>query len=243
MEPVYETSFALRAPDTDFCGTWRPGAVFTAMQELGEAHSARLNVGYFELRKLNLAWVLTRTLLQVDRAPQFGEKITARTWPGKARHAIYPRYYLFEDEGGIPILRASSLWVLMDIRTREMVTGDAFGLPVFSQPPLPPPVENPGGIQAISGDLLSDARKVTFCDLDINRHVNNARYVDWLCDRFPYEWHEKYRLERLTVHFAGETRPEETLETVLTTDSARFTFSGAREGHSHFVMGGSFIER
>ena len=37
MEPVYETAFALRAPDTDFCGAWRPGAMFTAMQELGEA--------------------------------------------------------------------------------------------------------------------------------------------------------------------------------------------------------------
>ena len=73
MEPVYETSFTLRAPDADFCAAWKPGAIFTAMQELGEAHSTLLNAGYFALREKGLAWVITRALLVIDRAPVIGE--------------------------------------------------------------------------------------------------------------------------------------------------------------------------
>jgi acyl-ACP thioesterase len=243
MEPVYETSFALRAPDADFCAAWRPGAIFTTMQELGEAHSVRLNAGYFALREKGLAWVITRALLVIDRAPVIGETIRARTWTGKARHAIYPRYYLFEDQNGKPLARASSLWVLMDISAREMVSGEKFGLPSFDMPPLPPPVENPGGVVRLEGAEYRTEQPVAYSDLDINLHVNNARYVDWLCDRFPYEWHERYRLERLTVHFASETRPDEALETVLTTQDSSFTFSGGWDGKAHFLMSGQFVKR
>ena len=151
MEPVYETSFPLRAPDTDFCGVWRPGAIFTAMQELGEAHSARMNVGYFELRPQNLAWVLTRTLLQIDRAPRLGEIITARTWPGKARHAIYPRYYLFEDESGAPLARASSLWVLLDIRSRRWLRAMATAFRSFQSRRFHRPLSTPAASRRFAG--------------------------------------------------------------------------------------------
>lgn len=243
MEPVFETAFKLRAPDTDFSGAWKPGAIFTAMQELGESHSALLNVGFFALRPRGLAWVVTRTLLQIDRAPVIGNTIRAKTWPGRARHAVYPRYYLFEDEDGKTLARASSLWVLMDIGAREMVPGEKGGLPLLENTPLAPPIENPGGIAKIEGIARRAGRPVVFSDIDINRHVNNARYVDWLCDRFPFEWHEKYRLGRLLVHFVSETRPDETLETTLTTDGLSFAFNGARDGRAHFLMSGEFVAR
>jgi len=243
MEPVYETTLALRARDADFCAAWKPGAIFIAMQELGEAHSALWDAGYFALRRKGLAWVVTRTLLAIDRAPVIGDRIRARTWPGRPRHAIYPRYYAFEDENGQSFARASSLWVLMDIAAREMVPGERYGLPAFEVPNLPPPVENPGGIAPLDGARRREEQPVRFSDLDVNRHVNNARYVDWLMDRFPFEWHEEYRLERLLVHFSSETRPEEALETVLTADGTGFAFSGERDGHAHFLMSGNFIPR
>jgi acyl-ACP thioesterase len=243
MVPVYETSFVLRAPDADFCAAWRPSAIFTTMQELGESHSALWNAGYFALRKKGLAWVITRALLQIDRAPVIGETIVARTWAGKPRHAIYPRYYLFQNPEGEVFARASTLWVLMDIAAREMVSGEKHGLPAFEFPALPPPIENPGAILKLSGEAQRAEQPVKFTDLDINRHVNNARYVDWLCDRYPYEWHERQRLSRLTVHFACETKPDEQLETVLTAEGHAFTFDGGREGHPHFLMGGQFAPR
>ena len=243
MDPVYETSFVLRAPDADFCASWRPSAIFTTMQELGELDSARWNVGYFALREKGLAWVITRALLQIDRAPVIGETIVARTWPGKPRHAIYPRYYLFQSPDGQVFARASTLWVLMDIAAREMVAGEKYGLPSFDLSTLPPPIENPGAIAKLAGEERRTDQPVKFTDLDINRHVNNARYVDWLCDRFPYEWHERHRLQRITVHFTSETKPDERLETVLTADGHAFTFGGGREGHPHFLMGGQFAPR
>ena len=243
MDPVYETSFVLRAPDADFRAAWRPGAIFTTMQELGESDSARWNVGYFALREKGLAWVITRALLQIDRAPVIGETIVARTWPGKPRHAIYPRYYQFQDSDGQVFARASTLWVLMDIAAREMVPGERYALPAFEISALPPPIENPGAIPKLAGEENRAEREVKFSDLDINRHVNNARYVDWLCDRYPYEWHDRHRLSRLTVHFASETKPEEKLEMVLTADGLAFTFGGGQGGHPHFLMGGQFVAR
>ena len=131
----------------------------------------------------------------------------------------------------------------MDIAAREMVPGEKFGLSSFDAT-LPPPVENPGGVAALVGEELRAEQPVAYTDMDINRHVNNARYVDWLCDRFPYEWHEKHRLERLLVHFvsgnaagrgAGDD-PDHKLDTA-------FTFSGGRDGKARFLMSGQFAQR
>jgi medium-chain acyl-[acyl-carrier-protein] hydrolase len=243
LEPIYQTSFLLRASDADFMGTWRPAAAFTAMQELGEMHSAKLGVGFFDLRPLSAAWVVTRTLLEIDRLPVIGEKITARTWPGRARHAVYPRYYTFDDEAGRPLARASSLWVLMDMGAREMITAKSRGLPDFAAATLAPPIANPGGIARLTGAPDVQRRQVVFSDLDINRHVNNAKYVEWLCDRFDHSWHLSNRMARLLVHFSGETRPEDALKTALTVDGPAFTFEGTREGQALFSMGGTFAPR
>jgi len=243
MKPVYETSFELWPSDADFLGTWRPSAIFTAMQELGELHSMELGMGYRVLRPMAIGWVVTRTLLEIDRAPVIGETIRARTWPGKPRHAVYPRYYAFDDADGRPLARASTLWVLMDVAAREMITAESRGLPPFDAATLPPPIENPGGIPRLDGPAAEMEREIAYGDLDVNRHVNNARYVDWLCDRFPCAWHEKNRLRRLLVHFTSETRPDEPLRTLLTTDGPAFTFSGGRDGRAHFAMGGRFAPR
>jgi medium-chain acyl-[acyl-carrier-protein] hydrolase len=50
-----------------------------------------------------------------------------------------------------------------------------------------------GGFQPVSPGT-ADIHHVKYSDLDQNRHVNNARYVEWILDLIGYEMLKKIHL-------------------------------------------------
>jgi acyl-ACP thioesterase len=52
---------------------------------------------------------------------------------------------------------------------------------------------------------------VRYSDIDVNHHVNSARYIGWLLDSYPAEFHRDHTLTTLEVNYLGETRWAETL--------------------------------
>ena len=45
--------------------------------------------------------------------------------------------------------------------------------------------------------------------MDLLGHVNNSRYIEWLCDAFPLEVFRERRIEWLQVNYEREVRPGE----------------------------------
>ncbi|MEK7356521.1 MAG: acyl-[acyl-carrier-protein] thioesterase, partial [Bdellovibrionota bacterium] len=43
-------------------------------------------------------------------------------------------------------------------------------------------------------------------DIDMNDHVNNTKYSQWILDAMPIEWHRKYKLERYQICFLNEAK-------------------------------------
>jgi medium-chain acyl-[acyl-carrier-protein] hydrolase len=69
------------------------------------------------------------------------------------------------------------------------------------------------GKLAMPADLdHTDSRLARYSDLDVNKHVNNARYVDWLFDALPPRVASPVPFSRLNVQFTGEARGGEELD-------------------------------
>ena len=47
--------------------------------------------------------------------------------------------------------------------------------------------------------------RVRVSDLDINQHVNNTKYAQWILDSIPYELHKVLLLKAYSVNFLAET--------------------------------------
>jgi len=45
-----------------------------------------------------------------------------------------------------------------------------------------------------------------YSHLDLNNHVNNAHYIEWVLDAFPAQIHETFQVSRLQVNFQAETK-------------------------------------
>ena len=238
---TYEHSFTLRVSDCDGNNRWRPGSLLVELQEIAGYHSAAMGFGREALLEKGIVWVLARTALRMDRYPCSGEKLTVTTYHRPARHRLYPRFFLIRDGAGDLIGTASTLWVLMDVETRQGVSPDRLDARFPDNSDLPEPMPLPGSIPALEGETLVLPSHAVYTDLDPNGHVNNTRYVDWLCNILGIETLRDNRIADLTVHYNTEIRPGQEISLRLTRAGSRFHlagFSGDNPEKASFEIGG-----
>lgn len=176
---LFETEYKILSADCDRHGFWRPDSVMVLMQELSGEHSHLLGWGRENTLAAGAVWVLTRHEMVIDRYPLIAQTVRCRTFPGRPRRGIYPRYYLIQDAQGRPLARGSSFWALADIHTRGMtdLPQVAASMPDTSGIPLPLP--NPSAADEVRDGLeRALAWRPRYTDIDRNGHVNNTRAAD-----------------------------------------------------------------
>jgi acyl-ACP thioesterase len=56
------------------------------------------------------------------------------------------------------------------------------------------------------------SRTVRFTDLDVNGHMNNCRYLDWIDDLLPSGFHKHHQIREFSLCYLSEIREGETLD-------------------------------
>lgn len=230
--PVWTQEIRVRAHETDIHNHWKPTAFFEAFQDAANNHSANLGYDYHSMHAAGRLWVLSRMKVYFYRFPTMFDQLTVRTWPNGIRQKIFfTRKLELLAADGERYAAATSAWVLIDANTRRMLLPDA--LPGA----LP---ENPG-LAGLSEDLMKISppdelvEKFTvhagYSSVDLLGHVNNARYIDWIMDCFPFEHFEKQRLAWLQINFNNEVRAGEYVRVLAgkyDNDPSRWQVSGEK---------------
>ncbi len=176
MELIYEQPAVCTGSDVNACGQMKLSAVLHYVQEAAAGHCSLLGYDWNTMAAKGLFWAVLRHKTVIHRLPREGESFTLRTWPVPATRTAYPRAVQALDEQGQLLFEVMSLWVLMDMESRGMVLPGKSG------------VEVPGVTRedqlSLPGSLIpgkhenSTSWTVSREDLDINGHVNNAKYLD-----------------------------------------------------------------
>ena len=243
MLKSYEETFVLRVSDCDLNGRWRPGAILACMQEAAGAHSALLGCGRDELLQRNIVWVLSRCELRMERYPAYGETITVQTFPMPNRIYFFPRYYVFTDARGELIGKAGTLWLLLDTRTRHMLPPGEIARLIPDNRDLSVPMNLPATVGQLQGQEFVTEYTPVYTDLDVNGHVNNTRYADWLCNQLGIETMTAFEPESIILNYHHEILPDQklVLHRILRDDAYRFT--GYLEEKAAFEIGGRLRKR
>lgn len=231
-------TFPLRVSECDLTGRWRPGAMMIEMQETAGDHSSAVSCGRETLVQLGLAWVVARMEVRIHRIPAYGETLTVRTFHRPHRHRFFPRFFQVTDAAGQVLAEASSLWLLMDLETRQSVNADRLPVPLPDNSDMPELIPLPGAIQPLDSEAITREYRAVYTDLDANGHVNNTKYVDWLCDTMGAEAMREHPLRQFTIHFNQEIRPEEPVTLQLRQEGTRFHMTGIHGGKNAFEISG-----
>ena len=241
MNGYFEQTFLLRTADTDLNGEWRASSIFQAMQDVANAHCEGYNLGMNALREQNLAWVVNRARVRMESMPRMGDTVTVRTWPKSPQHYFFPRYFQFWSANS-PVGSAATLYVQLDLTTRRMAKPWLGGNEELTSD-LEPALPLPGGIALPDTPTETFIRTARYADLDMNGHVNNARYLDWLCDCIDIERHRAWTLRDMLIHYNREILPEERVELAMQWDGARSVMRGLSDGQTCFVVQGDWMPR
>lgn len=226
MEVFWKERKRILSYDVDVNSCWKPSAILNEMCEISERHSASMGAGRSELIKRGYFWVLLRARIEMRRYPVLNDVIGVRTWASHQGGRIFSRHYGFSDESGKDIGYASTIWLVMNMETRQLARAprDMSFLEYNAQEPAPMQPLKP-----IRIDLpmeMTEVRCPRFSDLDMNRHMNNTRYAEWICDTLGRERLDENMLAALQINFLKESDQTRKIRIRMAQSQERFYITG-----------------
>ena len=236
MATIYEHKILIDSRDVDGRGYCKASALLGHLQEA--ATQAAEEGGFTRqalLERYNGFWMLTRMWFHLDRPLKWEEEVTIRTWHrGGRRATLYRDYDLYVD--GQRVGEGVSAWVLADLNTRKLLRldqvkemedtdgGDCAKTRTLSKLRRPPELTE------------AELRPMRYSDTDINGHVNNTRYADFICDAMEMD-----RLagdafvEEMQIGYLAECRPGEVLSLCTApAETGFFVYGLDKEGKTRF---------
>jgi acyl-ACP thioesterase len=207
--PVWKEQRLVESFDVDIRGRLRPQTLFAYLLNAAWNHAQGTGYGYDELSARNQMWVLIKMQLVVRRQPKWGDRVAIETW-GKRIEKLYAlRDFTAASATGEKMISATSSWMVLDKtsgRPRRLAQrADGF-------PWQPEREELETNLQRVpelqSGAQIADFR-VQFSDIDVNRHVNSSKYLQWMIDAHSAGHLESEELSTAEISFLAEALPND----------------------------------
>jgi len=210
---IYSQKFAIGSFDSDWHGNAKLTSICNYLQEIAGNHVDRIGQGLEDLNENNHAWVLSRLRIKIIRPAKWKESIRIETFPTGIKGLFGARDFRIFDADNKVIALASSNWLVVDvnshrpIRPHEVVKNMPLGnYPEVFEKEL-------GKLAPLSQDAeLIEEIKVHYSDIDINRHVNNVKYLKWLIDALPIETLTEKPVSELEINFLHELKLGEQIQ-------------------------------
>ena len=174
------------------------------LQLTASAHSDSAGMSFAEMGQNNQSWVLSRMHIEVDEMPKWGDKVTVTTWIEYLDNGRSIRDFEMHL-GDKKLLGASSLWAVLDTQLRrgakELLINSDF---VTRYPEKKPTVKDNYRINYAVETEMVEERTVRLSDLDIVKHVNNVKYVEWCLDVFDIDLIFKEQIKSISANYLRE---------------------------------------
>ena len=153
----------------------------------------------------NLVWIITDYDIEVVRLPRFAEEITIETEALSYNRLFCYRRFTIYDEEGRELIHMIATFVLMDRDSRKVHA---------VEPEIVAPYQSDFDKKLIRGpkyesldEPFSKDYHVRFYDLDMNGHVNNSKYLDWIFEVMGADFLTQYIPKRINLKYVKEVRP------------------------------------
>ena len=204
MEYLYTTYYKVGYSETDCGGLCRISALMGFMQDAAGRHCDMLGFS----RDLLIAnyggfWMIVRLRIVLNKPIPVGSRLELQTWHRGSRGVLWYRDFVFFLDGQ-PVGKATTAWVIAACGTRRIL-----------RPTHMPEIQAKAYPERTTGEELSrirmpadlypvGQRTVFYSDLDVNRHLNNIKYADILCDVLHLEHFEGSYISDCRINYLEE---------------------------------------
>lgn len=234
---------------TDASFHLKPVSFMDMAQEMAYQAASRLHFGYDDLQTHHTVWVLSRFRFIFNNPPVWRDEVSISTWHKGLEGLFFMRDFELRAKGDTDfadkskaLVSGTSSWLIMNEQTRRLVRSDVIAkeLP-FETSCLDDAIKEPCPKITLpkgSEPVLARKHTVSYSDVDIIGHTNNARYIVMAMDCIDREITFGRLIKEVAINFNKETRPGEEIELYSVSEEAEneliFTIEGRVEGRSCF---------
>lgn len=210
MQKIGEAHFEIEPSHCDNSGKASITHIYDLMQKIATKHANTNGFGYNDITSSNLAWVLSRFGIFVNRYPANEEKIKLITWVSAIDRFFTQRNFACFDADDNIIAKAVSFWAGIDIKTRrptnliDIQNGSL--LQVLTQPEQDIVMPRLFKIPAVDTAPIKEYIP-QYSDIDINRHFNSIKYVEHALNLYSADLLSGAFIESLEIVYLAEILP------------------------------------
>jgi acyl-ACP thioesterase len=212
MHSFYEEWFKVHTYDADFKNQLKINSIFNMMQDIASRHAEELGVGWKDLQSSGLFWALSWVKIEFSDYPKFEDSIKIKTWP-KGKYRLFAlRDFIMSDDKNNIFCRAATAWLLVNVKSKRV--NDLKNLPKNI-----PYLSGEHALTDLPEKITLENRKenifkkhVVYTDIDLNLHVNNEKYIEFILNCYSLEYHSENNIKSLQVSFLSETKCGDNLE-------------------------------
>ena len=214
-------------------------SLFRLLQSIATTGAEAIGAGKKETTDKGYLWVLTRMKVEIERLPKFMDEITVSTYPGQTLGFFYFRHFVAKDAQGSLLFKASSTWALLESSTRKLVIKAPFA--PIKEETTEGQLGRPEKLRSPEDSTKSGVREVTYSMCDLNGHLNNVRYLEFIVDAKGKDFYAFHKPKTILLNFEKEIQEgENVLIECKDTSEDSFFVCGKVEGEERFLASLSF---
>ncbi|HFH9837238.1 TPA: acyl-ACP thioesterase domain-containing protein [Streptococcus suis] len=192
------------------------------------------NLGRSDLyvyQEFGLIWVVTDYELTIKRLPKYNETITIETEAVAYNKFFCHRMFYIYDEKGNLLLDILCYFVLIDFESRKVA-------PVPEELIAPYQSEQVKKLpRAPKYQELQDFDEKTFhiryFDIDMNGHVNNGKYLEWMYEALGYDFLLCYVPKKIQLKYLKEVEATSLVSSRMVAEAGVSQHEIVVDGHIH----------
>jgi acyl-ACP thioesterase len=210
--------FSTRTYETDFNNRLRISSVLNYMQEVAANNAEDLGFGFKKFTEQGIFWVLSRVHIEMVSYPVIGEPFIVETWPKSLVSPFALRDFLFYNEAGVTIGKATTAWLIINRESMRPVRPEPVMEGIVRNENRHAIEEMPEKLQTPASMDLVGVVQAAYTDIDVNQHVNNVKYMEYVLNTYPESELRNRMITGLQINFLQECRFGESLE-ILRSDN------------------------
>ncbi len=202
---TFEASYNVRSYEVDHHEEASISTICNYFQETAGLHARELQFDISDLQKKGLTWILYKLQVKIHAFPKRWESVRVKTWPSTGDGLRAFRDYELYSENNECLAVGLSQWMVLDIQKKRPVK--------MPEELMSSRFKTDKHVLELHKKSLSelpseDTRFITTTsinDLDMNRHVNNVRYIDWITGYPSHKSQNQKKCDEITIQYAAET--------------------------------------
>lgn len=203
MGSIYRYKMKVPFDMSDVNGLLKLPQLILLSLQVSSLQSAELGISDKKLyEEHHLVWIVTDYEISIKEMPVFDQEITIETEALSYNRLFCYRRFSVLDEKGNSMIEMMATFVMMDRESRKVQSvvedlvqpyGSEFSKKIYRGPRY-----------QFLEEVTSLDYHVRFYDLDMNGHVNNSKYLDWIFEVMGADFLTQHIPEQLHLKYVKE---------------------------------------